>query len=226
MRGLAVESMNVSHADLPGSMDDPGSASRSSSRGSSPGSRPGSSRRVVVLSAPSGAGKTTIAHRLLERNPAWRFSVSATTRTRRPNEVDGVDYHFLTVDEFHRRVAEGDLVEWEEIYGNLYGTLRSEVMRVLQPEGSARVIFDVDVKGALAIREAFPDDAILIFVAPPSVEEMQRRLMARMTESAEQIARRIERAGMELAMSDRFDVVVVNDDLDRAVGEIEGILLG
>jgi guanylate kinase len=185
----------------------------------------GSSRRVVVLSAPSGAGKTTIAHRLLERNPGWRFSVSATTRGKRPNEIDGTDYHFLTVAEFHDRVAAGDLVEWEEIYGNLYGTLRSEVLRMLGPDGDARVIFDVDVKGALAIRDAFPEDAFLVFVAPPSVEEMKRRLLARQTESQEQIERRIERAGMELAMRDLFDVIVVNDDVDRAVGEIESILL-
>lgn len=185
-----------------------------------------SSRRVVVLSAPSGAGKTTIAHRLLERNPRWCFSVSATTRSMRPNEVNGEDYHFLSVEEFNRRVEHGDLVEWEEIYGNYYGTLKSEVTRLLDPDGTARIIFDVDVKGALAIRRAFPDDAILIFIAPPSVEEMQRRLLSRQTESPESIQRRIDRATMELGMRDQFDVTVVNDDVDRAVGEIEALLKG
>jgi guanylate kinase len=189
-------------------------------------SEPGGSsrRRIIVLSAPSGAGKTTVAHRLLERHPRWQFSVSATTRAKRPNEVDDRDYHFLTEEEFRRRIAEGDLVEWEEIYGNMYGTLRSEVMRRLDPGSDTRVIFDVDVKGALAIRNAFPDDAFLIFVAPPSFEEMKRRLLARQTESPEQLERRIERAGMEMAAQNQFDVIVVNDDVERAVAEIESIL--
>ena len=183
-----------------------------------------STRRIIVLSAPSGAGKTTIAHRLLERNPGWRFSVSATTRTRRPNEVDAKDYYFLTVEEFRRRIAEGDLVEWEEIYGNLYGTLKSEVAGQLGAESDARVIFDVDVKGAHAIRHAFPSDAFLIFVAPPSFEELTRRLMSRQTESPESIQARIDRAAMELEMRSDFDAIVVNDDVDRAVGEIEALL--
>ncbi len=182
------------------------------------------SQRIVVLSAPSGAGKTTIAHRLLERNADWRFSVSATTRPMRPNEIDGTDYHFLSVEEFQRRIEHGDLVEWEEIYGNLYGTLKSEVTRLLPSDGSGRIIFDVDVKGALALRHAFPDDAILVFITPPSIEEMQRRLMSRKTESPESLQRRIARATMELSMQSQFDVAVVNDDIDRAVAEIEELL--
>lgn len=182
------------------------------------------SRRIIVLSAPSGAGKTTIAHRLLERNPGWRFSVSATTRARRPNEVHGEDYHFLSVAEFQKRAAEGDLVEWEEIYGNYYGTLRSEVEQLLVPGNLSRIIFDVDVKGAMAIRQAFPNDALLIFIAPPSIEEMQRRLLARRTEDPESVRRRIDRAGMEMAMREHFDHTVVNDDVDRAVAEIESLL--
>lgn len=185
---------------------------------------PSDPRRIVVLSAPSGAGKTTIAHRLLERNPGWRFSVSATTRGRRPNEVDGEDYHFLSVEEFQKKAAEGDLVEWEEIYGNYYGTLRSEVERLLVPGNPGRIIFDVDVKGAMAIRQAFPEDALLIFIAPPSIEEMQRRLLARRTENPESVRRRIDRAGMEMAMREHFDHTVINDDVDRAVAEIESLL--
>lgn len=185
--------------------------------------RSDSTRRVVVLSAPSGAGKTTIAHRLLERNPAWRFSVSATTRERRATEMDGRDYHFMDVEEFIRRREHGDLVEWEEIYGNFYGTLRSEVERLLAP-GDSRVIFDVDVKGALEIRDAFPHDAFLVFIAPPSIDELKQRLMARNTESPETLARRIARAEMEMSMRDRFDVIVVNDDVARAVAEIEALL--
>lgn len=205
---MNLDVMNESHADQPDSLDPRNST-----------------RRIVVLSAPSGAGKTTIAHKLLERNPGWRFSVSATTRQKRPKEIDGEDYHFLTTEEFEQRIGEGDLVEWEEIYGNLYGTLKSEVIRVLGPDADARVIFDVDVKGALAIRNAFPDDAFLIFVAPPSVEEMVRRLHARQTETAESIRRRIERAEMEMAMQTFFDAVVVNDNVERAAMEIEKLLV-
>lgn len=192
----------------------------------SPAARPstGSTRSIIVLSAPSGAGKTTIAHRLLERNRGWRFSVSATTRPRRPNETDGEDYYFLSVDEFRRRIAEGDLVEWEEIYGNLYGTLKSEVAGQLGSGNISRLIFDVDVKGAQAIQRAFPNDTFLIFVAPPSFQELKRRLLSRQTESPESIQARIDRAAMEMETRDEFDVIVVNDDVDRAVMEIEDLL--
>jgi guanylate kinase len=184
----------------------------------------GSSRRIVVLSAPSGAGKTTLAHRLLERNPGWRFSVSATTRPRRPGEVDGVDYHFLTIDEFRERIAHHDLVEWEEIFGNFYGTLKSEIEGMLGNSSDRRVIFDIDVRGALAIRTAFPKDAFLIFVAPPSMEELTRRLMGRQTESEESLHRRIDRAQMEMAMQSDFDAIVVNDEIERATDELEQLL--
>jgi guanylate kinase len=184
----------------------------------------GSNRRLVVLSAPSGAGKTTLAHRLLDRNPEWRFSVSATTRPRRPGETDGVDYHFLTIEEFRERIAANDLVEWEEIFGNYYGTLKSTVEELLDEKSDRRVIFDVDVKGALAIRNAFPNDAFLIFIAPPSMEELLRRLMGRKTESEESIRRRIDRAKMEMAMQPEFDATVVNDEIERATDELERLL--
>lgn len=181
-------------------------------------------RRIVVLSAPSGAGKTTIAHRLLEGHPGWRFSVSATTRARRAAETDGVDYYFLTPEEFRAKIDGDELVEWEEIFGNSYGTLRSEITKLLSEAGSHRMIFDVDVKGALAIRRAFPKDAFLIFIAPPSLEELQRRLRGRHTETDEQIAQRVQRAAMEMARSDEFDAVVLNDELERATAEIEELL--
>lgn len=184
---------------------------------------PHNSRRLIVLSAPSGAGKTTIARRLMERNHGWRFSVSATTRPMRTGELEGEDYHFLTTEEFRRRIATGELVEWEEIFGNLYGTLHSEIIRLLDDEDT-RVLFDVDVRGALAIRRAFPNDAFLVFVAPPSFEELVRRLKARRTESIEAIERRIARAQMELEMQPQFDAVVVNDFVERAAEEIEDLV--
>lgn len=183
------------------------------------------SKRLVVLSAPSGAGKTTIAKGLLARHPSWRFSVSATTRQCRPGEVDNVDYHFLSVDEFSHRIAHGDLVEWEELYGNFYGTLRSETERALAGAPDTRMVFDVDVKGGIAIRTAFPGDAFLIFIAPPSFQELERRLRSRQTESDESLQRRIDRAHMEMEMRSAFDTVVVNDDVDRAIAEIELLLL-
>lgn len=181
------------------------------------------SRRLIVLSAPSGAGKTTIARRLVERNPDWHFSVSATTREQRVGEVDGEDYYFLTLEEFRRRIAAGDLIEWEEIFGNLYGTLRSEVSRLLD-DGKTTVLFDVDVRGALAIERAFPNDSYLVFVAPPSFAELVRRLKMRQTESADAIERRVARAAMELEMQSHFDAVVLNDVVDRATGEIEELV--
>lgn len=176
--------------------------------------------RIIVISAPSGAGKTSIARLLLERYPSWRFSISATTRPRRDYEVDGVDYHFLERTEFERVVREGRMVEWEEIYGNLYGTLRSEVDQLLgDPEVDA-VLFDVDVKGALSIRDAFPDETTLVFIAPPSIDVLEDRLRGRNTETEETLARRIARARMELEMQGEFEIVVVNDDLVRAVDEL------
>ncbi len=179
-------------------------------------------RRLVVLAAPSGAGKTTIAHRLLERHVGWRFSVSATTRPQRQGERQGIDYHFLDRAEFERRIAEGDLVEYEEVFGNLYGTLRSEIRQAMAQESFERMIFDVDVKGALSLRRAFPDDTFLCFIAPPSKEILGERLRARKTETPESIAIRLARVDMEMAVAHEFDAIVVNDLLERAVMEIEG----
>ena len=175
--------------------------------------------KILVISAPSGAGKTSIARRLLERYPEWRFSISATTRARRPYEVDGHDYYFLSREEFQGHIDAGELVEWEVIYGSMYGTLRKEVDRLFA-EGTPRVLFDIDVKGALAIRKAFPNEATLVFIAPPDVETLRERLRGRNTESDETLVRRLERVSMELSMQDAFDIVVINDDLDRAVEEL------
>jgi guanylate kinase len=177
--------------------------------------------KIIVIAAPSGAGKTTIAKEILRRNPAMRFSVSATTRPMRNGEQDGKDYFFLTKDVFRRRVDAGEFVEWEEIYGNYYGTLQCEVDAALAQ--GMQILFDVDVKGALSIKQKYPQ-AMLIFISPPSLAVLEERLRARRTEDAQTLARRLERVPMEMAQASKFDRVVVNDSLDRAIAEAQGIV--
>lgn len=177
--------------------------------------------RLIVLSAPSGAGKTTIARAVMERNPSLRFSVSATTRPKRPAETDGVDYHFLGRDEFRRLVEAGEFVEWEEVYGDYYGTLRGEVERILATGDG--VLFDVDVKGGLSIKRAYPG-ALLVFIRPPSQEVLLERLRGRRTEDDRTIGRRMERVPMEMTLGDSFDHQVVNDDLADAVRKVDDLV--
>jgi guanylate kinase len=177
--------------------------------------------RLIVISAPSGAGKTTIAQEILRLNPSLAFSVSATTRPRRASETDGKDYVFLGKEEFRRRVEAGEFVEWEEIYGELYGTLRSAI-DVALAEGK-HLLFDIDVKGGLSIKQAYPQ-ALLIFIAPPSAEALRQRLIARHTENAETLARRLARVPMEMSLGERFDHTVVNDDLAAAIREVQTLV--
>ena len=182
---------------------------------------PQSSGRIVVVAAPSGSGKTSIAKEILRRYPSLRFSVSATTRPKRPAETDGKDYFFLERAEFEKRIAAGAFVEWETIYGNLYGTLRSEVDAALAQ--GMHLMFDVDVKGALSIKRAYPE-ACLIFIRPPSVEVLEQRLRARLTEDAETLRQRMARVPMELEQAALFDHVVVNDVLDKVTDEVDAIV--
>jgi guanylate kinase len=178
---------------------------------------------LIVLSAPSGAGKTTIAREILSRHPAdVMFSVSATTRVQRPGERDGVDYYFVSHEKFEELIQGGALIEHEEIFGNYYGTPKSEVERARQM--GKRLLFDIDVKGGLSIRKQFPSECLLIFIAPPDFTILESRLRARKTESAEIIERRLERAGMEMGMASEYDYIVVNDDLERAIEEVERII--
>ncbi|MFN4986325.1 MAG: guanylate kinase [Ignavibacteria bacterium] len=179
-------------------------------------------KHLIVLSAPSGAGKTTVARHLLQTFPQMKFSVSATTRAVRSGEEHGRDYFFLTKDDFRRKIEEGDLVEYEEIFGNYYGTLKSFVSDSISR--GEFVVFDVDVKGALSLRAAFPDDTLLMFVAPPSLEVLEQRLRSRHTETDEQINTRLSRAEMEMAHQDMFDVVLVNSVLSETLEQAKNLI--
>lgn len=175
----------------------------------------------VVLSAPSGAGKTTIAQALLERRQDVGYSVSCTTRAPRPGEVDGVNYHFLDRAEFDARVSRGEFAEWAEVHGNRYGTLRSTIAKVLG--AGKHVLLAIDVQGARQVVAAFPE-AVTIFVVPPSIEVLVERLKARRSESAEALALRLQNARMELREAERYQHVVENDDLASAVARVEAII--
>ena len=175
----------------------------------------------LILSSPSGGGKTTIARRLLNERPDVGYSVSCTTRPPRGAERDGADYHFLSVAEFETRVARGEFAEWALVHGNLYGTLRSEVERVLGT--GHHVIMDIDPQGARNFAAAFPD-SVLVFVLPPSAQVLYERLSARSTDSAESIARRLRNARDEIAAVHEYDYVVINEDLDAAVRQVGSII--
>ena len=179
--------------------------------------------KLIIVAAPSGAGKTTIVHHLLRKFPELAFSVSATNRARRNHETDGVDYYFLSTDDFKRRVTEGAFLEYEEVYDDqYYGTLKSEIER-LWDLGKC-VIFDVDVKGATSIKKVYPDESLTIFIKPPSKEILFERLKNRKTETTESLKKRIARVTEELKYEDRFDKVVLNDDLEHAFLEAEKVV--
>ncbi len=184
----------------------------------------GVEHKCVIISAPSGSGKTTIIRSLLPLIPQLSFSISATSRPPRPTETDGVDYHFLSASQFRQKIQSGLLLEWEEVYeGRFYGTLRSEVER-LQQSGKM-VIFDVDVVGGLRLKEILGEQALAIFIAPPSIAELEKRLRNRQTETAETLQARVDKAHTELGFADKFDKIIVNSDLETACKETEQAIL-
>ena len=177
----------------------------------------------VIFSAPSGSGKTTIVRELLGIFPQFEFSISATSRLPRGSEQDGIDYYFLTNDEFRSLVEKDGFVEWQEVYaGTCYGTLRSELDRIWQ-KGNI-ILFDVDVMGGINLKRIFGGDACSIFIMPPSIGELERRLVGRGTDSPEVIAKRLAKAEFEISKSTEFDHIVVNDDLDAAVEDTRRII--
>lgn len=181
--------------------------------------------KIIVLSAPSGCGKSTIIHKLLEGDCALplEFSVSATNRAPRTGETDGVSYHFMSTEDFRDAVAAGRFIEWEEVYpGRYYGTLRSEIDNKIA--AGRDVVLDIDVKGALNVKRIYGDKAVTIFILPPDVEELRRRLVGRATDSPEVIEQRVAKADYELGFAPQFDFRVVNDDLDEAVDEARRII--
>ncbi|MGV6945941.1 guanylate kinase [Sphingobacterium kyonggiense] len=183
------------------------------------------SGKLLIFSAPSGAGKTTIVkHLLAKHGDKIAFSISASTREPRGQEVDGVDYYFISKEDFLHKVAKHEFIEFEEVYsGTFYGTLRTEVERIWN-EGK-HVIFDIDVVGGLRLKSKFPDQALAIFVNPPSLDVLKERLRGRGTDSEEKLQERYAKAELELSYSDRFDVILQNNDLDTACAEAEKMVL-
>ena len=175
--------------------------------------------KMVIFSAPSGAGKTTIVKRLLKHNPDLEFSISACTRGKRMKELDGKDYYFLTVNDFKEKIRNNDFIEWEEVYpDHFYGTLKSEVYRIW--EKGKHVIFDVDVVGGLNIKKQFSTQALSLFVEPPSIEELKKRLINRSSDNKENIQKRVAKAEQEMTYAKQFDIVIINENLDIATDEV------
>ena len=180
---------------------------------------------VLIISAPSGAGKSTLVNYLLASGLPLGFSVSATSRKPRGSEKNGQEYYFISSGEFRKRIDAGEFIEWEEVYrDHFYGTLRSEIERITK--AGMIPLFDVDVRGGISLKNIFGSSALAIFIMPPSVEELKQRLIRRGTDPEDKIIMRVEKAYREIELADRFDRVIVNDDLSRACKEIETVVTG
>lgn len=174
--------------------------------------------KMIIFSAPSGAGKTTIVHRILEKRQDLAFSVSACSREKRKNEVHAKDYYFFSPEEFKQLIKEDAFLEWEEVYDNyFYGTLKNEVERIWA-EGK-HVVFDIDVQGGKNLKSKYPENCMAIFIMPPSVEELENRLRNRSTETEESINKRIQKAKEEISCAPFFDKIIINEDLEKAINE-------
>lgn len=182
-----------------------------------------SMQKFVIITAPSGTGKTTITKYLLGKYPALTFSVSAATRQPRTGEVDGLDYYFISVEEFKQKIEEDAFVEWEMVYeGKYYGTLKSELQRIWNENRIP--VLDIDVQGAIHVEQKYPGTCLLIFIKPPSIEELKRRLEKRQTDDLESIKTRLSKAEYEMSFTGHFDKVIVNDDLEKACCETESVI--
>ena len=181
-------------------------------------------KKVIIITAPSGAGKTSITRHLLNKYEQLAFSISAATRHPRGKEENGVDYYFMAVEEFQQKITENKFVEWEMVYeGKYYGTLREDLERIWQL-GKVPML-DVDVKGAIHVQQQFPASSLSIFIEPPTVDELQKRLLSRGTETEESIATRVNKAAYELTFKHSFDHVIVNDNLEKACADAENVIL-
>lgn len=176
--------------------------------------------KLLIITAPSGAGKTSITKYLMKLFPQLAFSVSAATRAPRAHETNGVDYHFLSIEDFQQKIQNNEFIEWEMVYeGKYYGTLKSELQRIWQ--NNQVPVLDIDVKGAIHVQQQFPRQTLALFIEPPSIEELKKRLVRRGTETEESLQARINKAAYEISFSHSFDEVIVNDDLSRACAEAE-----
>lgn len=174
--------------------------------------------KLIIVSAPSGAGKTTLVKHLLDYIDTLEFSISCATRSPRPNETNGRDYYFISTDKFKKKIENNEFAEWEEVYkGSFYGTLKSEIERILKKGNS--VIFDIDVVGGINLKKLYPD-SLSIFIMPPSIEELENRLRNRKTENEEKLNQRIQKATKEMGMANNFDCIILNDNLENSQSEI------
>lgn len=179
--------------------------------------------KIIILTAPSGAGKTSITHHLLKKIPQLSFSISAATREARGGEVDGRDYYFISEEEFTKKIKANEFVEWEMVYeGKYYGTLKSELQRLWKKDKYP--LLDIDVKGAIHVQQQYPAESLSVFIEPPSVKELRRRLISRGSESEESLQTRLNKAEYELSFMNHFNKVVVNDDLEEACAETETLV--
>jgi guanylate kinase len=179
--------------------------------------------KLIIITAPSGAGKTSVTKYLLSKIPSLSFSVSATTRKPRSNEVDKIDYYFISENEFHQQIHNNNFIEWEMVYeGKYYGTFKSELQRIWNDDKIP--LLDIDVKGAIHVHEQFNDNCLTIFIEPPSVNELKKRLQSRGTESLESLQTRLNKAIFELSFKHQFNKIVINDDLQRACMKTENIV--